>query len=151
MKTRRKNKLRCNAVPEPCVQLCIGRKFRSSTRHYNLTDHIFHFLPFPFFTFHFYILQYLANIITEVSERCVENLNLRTPAEIRDFGRSMHDKALTVISRRWFTLLAKPFFRLLDFGIHKKYSAFKVGGKVGVLRDDTKICCVADYRLREWP
>ena len=29
MKTRRKNKLRCTAVPEPCVQLCIRRKFRS--------------------------------------------------------------------------------------------------------------------------
>ena len=31
----------------------------------------------------------LANFIIEVSERCrVENVNLRTPAEIRDFGRS---------------------------------------------------------------
>ena len=30
----------------------------------------------------------LANFIIEVSERCLENLNLRTPAEIRDFGQS---------------------------------------------------------------
>ena len=29
MKTSRKNKSRCTAVPEPCVQLCIRRKFRS--------------------------------------------------------------------------------------------------------------------------
>ena len=29
MKTRRKNKLRCSAVPEPCVQLCIKRMFTS--------------------------------------------------------------------------------------------------------------------------
>ena len=29
MKTKRKNKLRCAVVPEPCVQLCIRTKFRS--------------------------------------------------------------------------------------------------------------------------
>ena len=61
-----------------------------TTRHFSLIDHLFHFLAFPFFLFISVSSTpgILANFIIEVSEQCVENLNLRTPVEIRDFGRS---------------------------------------------------------------